>query len=172
MKTANKIMIFTLTLALLVLVMPAVKAQHPAVKDFYKQYNNDKDVHHIDIDGGIFKLMSWVTSWDNEDEETQAISRIAKNMKGLNIVVVPKRLEGQYSFKDVKKQVQKDKFSELMNIREKGSMISFYAQGEEKEVRDMIIFIDEDENYSIISVRGVLNMDDLKYLAEHHGELN
>jgi hypothetical protein len=171
MKT-NKILLITLTLALLIWAMPAVKAQHPAVKDFYEHYKKDKDVHHIDIDGGIFQLMSWVTSWNNEDENTQAINRIAKNLKGLNIVVVPKRLEDKYSFKDVKKQVQKDKFSELMNIREKGSLISFYAQGQEKEMRDMIIFIDEDEIYSIISVRGVLNMDDLKYLAKNHGVLN
>lgn len=168
----NKPARIVLMLAMLIIAMPVVKAQHPAVKDFYKQYKNDKDVHHIDIDGSIFKLMSWVTSWDNEDQESQAISRIANNLKGLNIVVVPKRLEGNYSFRDVKKQVEKDHFSELMNVREKGSRISFYAQGEEKTMRDMIIFIDEEETYSIISVRGVLNMDDLKYLAENHGALN
>jgi hypothetical protein len=172
MDRVNKPALIILTLALLIMVMPIVKAQHPAVKDFYKHYKNDKDVHHIDIDGSIFKLMSWVTSWDNEDQDSQAINRIANNLEGLNIVVVPKKLEGTYSFKDVKKQVEKDRFSELMNVREKGSLISFYAQGEEKAMRDMIIFIDEEETYSIISVRGVLNMDDLKYLAENHGSLN
>ena len=172
MRINYKIILTSLTLALLILAMPALKAQHPAVKDFYNHYKNEKDVQQLEIDGAVFKLMAWVTSWDDQDPDARAMNRLAENIKGLNIVVVPKRLEGRYSFKDVQRHVKNDRFDELMNVREEGSLISFYAQGEEKALRDMIIFIDDADNYSIISVRGVLNMDDLQYLASNHAGIN
>lgn len=168
----KKIIISAFIPILLLMAMPAANAQHAAVRDFYKHYKGNADVHHINIDGAAFKLAKWVISWDKENPESQMISRIAKNLKGLSIIVVPKRFEKEYTFKLVQERVRKDSFSELMDVRESGSRLSFYAQGEEKEVRDMIIFIDEDENYSIISVKGVLNMDDLMYLAQNHGDWN
>lgn len=170
MKTINKIILTTFTLVLLISLVPA-KAQHPAVQDFYKQHKGNDDVHHIVLDGGIFKLLTWITSWDESDEEAQALGRITKDLKGIEVIVVPKHLEGSYTFNDVQRHVKKDKFEELMNIREDNSLVSVYARGKEKEVRDMIIFIDEDDEYSIISLKGVLNMDDLKYLADHHKDL-
>ena len=167
----KKIIISSLAMALIIISAPLVNAQHPAVDDFHKFYKDKDDVHMIVLDGGIFQLLAWVASWDQSDEDAAVFKKLTENIEGLNLIVVPKAAEGKYTFADVKKHIRNDNFSELMNVREDGSLISFYAQGNEKEVRDMIIFIDDSSEYCIISVKGVLNSDDLKYLANHHKEL-
>lgn len=166
-----KIALTVLILGLLTVVVPEVQAQHQAVKDFYRDYKQHNDVHHINLDGGIFKLVSWIASWDQTDEEAEAISRITKNLKGIDIVVVPKYLKPEKDLQVVRKSLKRDRFDELMSIREASSMIHFYAQGQENEVRDMVIFVDEEDEFVILSLKGSLNLDDMKYLATHHKEL-
>lgn len=167
MKT-NKIILLTIAMALIIISAPLAHAQHPAVDDFHKFYKDNDNVHKITLDGGIIKLLAWVASWEQTDDEAVAFKKITENIEGLNIIVVPKDVETKYTFAGVKRHVQKDNFSELMNIREDGNLINVFAQGNEKEVRDMIIFIDDRSEYCIISVKGILNSDDLKYLANHH----
>ncbi|MGK7390533.1 MAG: DUF4252 domain-containing protein [Candidatus Cyclobacteriaceae bacterium M2_1C_046] len=166
-----KLALTILTLGLLIVVAPQVQAQHQSVKDFYNDYKKHNDVHRINLDGGIFKLITWIASWDQTDEEAEAISRITKNLKGINIIVVPKYLKPEKDLQLVRKGLKRDKFDELMSIREESSLLNFYAQGHENEVRDMVIFIDEEDEFVILSLKGALNLDDMKYLATHHNEL-
>lgn len=167
----TKLIILTATMGLLLLSVPQVKAQHYAVKEFHGEYKNYHDVHHIHLEGGIFKLITWITSLNSNDEEAKAISRLTNNLHGLDIVVVPKHHKPEKDLVRLKKDLKSDNFDELMNVREDGKLINFYAQDDKNEVRDMIIFIDEENEYVILSVKGTLDLEDMKYLAKHHNQL-
>lgn len=169
MTSIIKIINYKTIMVLLFIVAPiAANAQHPAVKDYYNQFDGHEDVDHIVLEGDIFKVLTWFASLDENDEEAQAFKRITDNLEGFDIVVVPKNLESKYSFLEVQKHIKKDQYHELINLREEHSLVRIYAQGEENQVRDMVIFVDDQNEYCIISLKGILNLDDLKYLASNN----
>lgn len=168
----KKLLSLPLIIGLLILAAPQAKAQYLAVVDFYNEYQDYEDVHRIELDDDIFKLISWISSWDETDKEAAAVSRITENLEGITIIVVPKQYGPEKNILRLKKELKYDDFEELISIREEGKLLDFYSQGSQDEIRDMVIIVDEVNEYVIMSLKGSLSMEDMRYLANNHEEIN
>lgn len=159
----------TLFFAILV-VGTAALAQSKTVEAFQNKYKDDRDATVVSLSGGLFELLSAVASWDESDEEAQAISRIAENIKSMQILKIPLYKSG-FDNDDIDKMradLDKENYKELMTVRDGAENVYFLTQGDKDTVKNMLILIKEDNEFAVLSIDGSLEMKDLAYLAKHH----
>ena len=144
-------------------------AQSKTVADFHQKYKDDRDATLVQLNGGLFKLLASIASYDAGDEDAQVIARISDNIESMDILSVPLFDSGltPSEFDDMRGQLRKEKYEELMEIREGRDRVSFLTQGGANEVRNMVVLIREEENAVVMNINGTLDMKDLAYLAKH-----
>lgn len=159
----------TLIFAVLVAASAAM-SQSKTIEAFHSKYKDDRDATVVSLSGGLFELLSQVASWDESDEEAQAISRIAENIKSMNILQIPLYKSG-FDNDDIDKMradLGKENYKELMTVRDGSENVYFLTQGDKNTVKNMLILIKEDNEFAVLSIDGSLEMKDLSYLAKHH----
>ncbi len=109
---------------------------------------------------------------DNEemDPDLQAIARIADGLTSMQILTVDKYDVGVTSeeISSLKKSLSKDGYESLMSMKEGRQQVNFMAQGESDELRNMLIVVDDKEEFVLISIEGVLSSEDLSYISRQH----
>ncbi|MTI20176.1 DUF4252 domain-containing protein [Fulvivirga sp. RKSG066] len=148
----------------------AALAQSKTVEEFHNKYKDDRDAKVVNLNGRLFDLFSSIASWDESDEEAQAIARIAANIKSMQILSIPLYKSG-FSDEDIakmRKDLSKEKYEELMTVRDGSDKIYFMTQGDEKTIRNMLVLIQEEEEFAVFNINGVLDTKDLSYLAKNH----
>ena len=95
---------------------------------------------------------------------------MADGIKSMQIISLPKYEVGLDSdeIKSLKSSIKKESYEELMNIKEGKETTVIYSQGKEDEVRNMLILVEEKNEFALINIDGVLKMKDLAYIASHH----
>jgi len=154
----------------IVVVSASAIAQSKTVEEFHNKYKNDRDAKVVSLSGGLFELLSSIASWDEEDEEAQAIARIAENIKSMDILSIPLYKSG-FSSEDIDKMradLGKENYEELMTVRDGNDKVYFMTQGDKNTIKNMLILIKEENEFALLNVNGSLEMKDLSYLAKHH----
>ena len=59
-----------------------------------------------------------------------------------------------------------------MSMKEGRENINILSQGSDSEIRNMLILVDNKDDFILISIEGVLSMEDLSYLSKHHNDLH
>lgn len=159
----------TVTALVVFITVGITCAQSKTVADFHKKYKDDRDATLVQLNGGLFKLLASIASYDVDDEDAQVIARISDNIRSMDILSVPLFDSGltPAEFNDMRDRLKDEKYEELMEIREGRDKVSFLAQGGSNEVRNMVVLIREEENAVVMNVNGTLDMKDLAYLAKH-----
>ncbi len=162
-------------LIILFFASTAVYSQSKSAAAFQEKYKDDRDATVVSINGSLFNLFANIAeAADEADEEAQAMARIAKNINSLKIISVPVYRSGLQpdAILQLRKDLISEKYDELMQVRDGQDRVYFLAQGDEKEVRNMYVLIQEDEDFTMLEIDGTLNMSDLSYLARHHGNID
>ncbi len=153
-----------------------LQAQNKAVHQFQEKYKNDRDASYVEITGSLFKFISEVadnvnTGDDTEtDQEMEALASVANGITSLKILSIPKYESGlkAQEITDLKSSLEKDKYEVLMSVKEGGKYIYFMAQGDENELRNMLVLIDEKDEFTLLNIDGTLTTKDLSYLTKNH----
>jgi len=163
----------TLLAALILLSATFVLGQSKSVDAFKNKYKDDRDATVITLQGNIFKLISSIADY-SDDEDAQALSKVADGIKSMQILSLPKYETGLDSeeIKQLKSNLKKESYEELMNIKEGRETVVIYSQGSEDEVRNMLILVEEKDEFVLITIDGVLKMKDLAYIANNHKKWN
>lgn len=161
--------ITTFMFALVVLSATAF-AQSKTVAKFHDKYKDDRDAKVVSLSGGLFELLSSIASWDESDEDAQAIARIADNIKSLDILSIPLYKSGfnHDDIDEMRADLSKEDYEELMTVRDGGDKIYFLTQGDKSTVKNMLILIKGEDEFALLNVNGSLDMKDLGYLAKNH----
>ena len=144
-----------------------------SVEKFHNKYREDRDATSVTITGGLFKLLGDIAEY-GEDEDSEAVARIAKGINSLHVLSVP-MFDSGLSFNEIRQlraDLASEKYEELMNVREGHETVNVLAQGSEDEVRNMIILVQDMDEFALINIDGRLSMKDLAYLAKHHKDWN
>ena len=151
-------------------------AQNKAVVDFQEKYKDDRDASYVEISGSMFKFISSISDSDNEeiDPDLQAIAKIAEGLSSMRILKIDKYASDVTSdeIADLKSSLKKDSYESLMSMKEGRKNINFMAQGEADELRNMLIIVDDKDEFVLINIDGVLTSEDLSYLSSHYNRLN
>ena len=153
----------------------AAMAQSKSADEFHNKYQGDRDATVVKLNGSIFNLVANIAAEaDEADEDAQALARIAKEINSIKILSVPVYKSGLEpdDIKQLRNDLISEKYDELMTVRDGSDRIYFLAQGDEKEVRNMYVLIQEDREFTMLSIDGRLKMADLSYLANHHKDIN
>lgn len=166
-----------LTTILAILIVPMmVMAQNKAVTDFQNKYKNDRDASYIEISGSLFKFISSISdsNGDELDPDLQAIANIADGLESMKILKIDKYSSDitQAEIDALRNSLKKDSYESLMTMREGKKNINFMAQGKENELRNMLIIVDDKDEFILINIDGVLTSQDLAYLSKNFNKLN
>jgi len=148
--------------------------QSKTVENFRNKYKNDRDAKVVSLSGGLFELLSSIASWDESDEEAMAISRIADNIRSLEILSIPLYKSG-FSHEDIDKMrsdLEKESYEELMTVKDGHERVYFLTQGDKNTIKNMLVLIREDDEFAVMNIDGSLDMKDLSYLVKHHKDWN
>lgn len=156
-------------IAALAFVSSIAFAQSKSVESFKNKYKDDRDATMVTLQGNIFKLIGSIAEY-SDDEDAQALSKVADGIKSMQVLSLPKYETGlePEEIKQLKSNIKNESYEELMNIKEGKETIIVYSQGDEDEVRNMLILVEERNEFALISIDGVLKMKDLAYIASHH----
>ena len=163
----------TTLLAALVLISTFVIGQSKSVDAFKNKYKDDRDATVVTLQGNIFKLIGSIAEY-SDDEDAKALSKVADGIKSMQILALPKYETGLDSeeIKALKSNIKKESYEELMNMKEGRETVVVYSLGNEDEVRDMLILVEEKDEFVLINIDGVLRMKDLAYIANNHKKWN
>lgn len=156
----------------LVVAPMALWAQSNAVTDFQEKYKNDRDASYVEISGNLFKFLGSIKDADNDDidPDLEALSRIAEGLESMQILSIDKYktdvAEGDIDA--LKGALKREKYESLMSIKEGRQTVNFMAQGQENELRNMLIVIDQKEEFVLISIDGILSSSDLSYISKKY----
>jgi len=166
-----------LTIILAILIAPLfVMAQNKAVTDFQNKYKDDRDASYIEISGSLFKFISSMNNSGNDemDPDLKAIAKIAEGLKSMKVLKIDKYASdlSQGEIDALKSSLKKDSYESLMTMKEGRKNINFMAQGNANELRNMLIIVDDKDEFVLINIDGVLTSKDLSYLSRNFEKLN
>jgi protein tyrosine phosphatase (PTP) superfamily phosphohydrolase (DUF442 family) len=161
------------TLMIIAMFPLLAMAQGKSVTRFQDRYMDNNEVTFVTIKGPLFKFIGSLAEYD-DDPDSQAIAGIANGINSMEILQVP-YYETDLSRDEVtsfRNGLAKESYEELMLIKEGRKVVNIMAQGGEDEIRNMLILVDEKEEFTLLSINGKLSMKDLSYLSKHHNNFH
>lgn len=162
-------------LLLLVGLGTATFAQSKTVEEFRSKYKDDRDATSVSLNGSLFQLLGTIVSFDDSGgEEAEVIARLAKNIQSMDILAIPLYKSGfdPESVEEMRSNLKKEKYDELMTVKEGSDRMYFMAKGTNSEIKNMLVLIREEDEFVLLTIHGTLEMKDLAYLAKHHKDWN
>lgn len=156
----------------LALILPiAVFAQSPAVEKFQDKYRGEKHASFVTIEGNLFKFVAGFAEMD-DDPELQAFGRIADGLRSMRVLSM-NYFDVDLSKADVanlKDDLRKEKYESLMSVKDGRQYVDIMAKGSDSEIRDIVIVVDDKDDFTLLSLEGRLSTKDLAYLSRNHKE--
>ncbi len=167
---------FAALIIILIITPLVLVAQNQAVQDFQNKYKSDRDVTYVEITGSLFKFIGSIAEGIDTDEsgetdpDMEALARVARGITSLKVLSVPKYETGlkQEEITNLRSSLEKDNYEILMTFKEGSKYIHFMAQGNEGELRNMLVLVDKKDEFTILNIDGKLTVEDLSYLARRH----
>ena len=157
--------------ALLILIPTFAFSQTKYLKDFYDKYKNHENVQDVKLQGWVLKLAS---SFSDE----QTANRILNNISYLRVLIMDEgNLVGNRDYQRLLKSARQDQFEELFRVKEKDKRIEFFIKEKGNKVSDVLILVNGEDNFVLLSLEGQLRFSDLNQLnievdgAEHFKKL-
>ena len=146
-------------------------AQSKTVDSFQDKYSDHDDATYVTIKGSLFNLVASIAEYDEDpDEDMQAFSRIADGINSMEVLKVPfyDTDLNRDEVKSLRSALEKEGYEEFLMVKEGKELINVMAQGAADEIRNMLVLIEEKEEFTLISIDGKLSMKDLSYFTKHH----
>jgi phosphatidate phosphatase PAH1 len=160
-------------LATLILVTMAslVAMSQATVKNFTDKYRNEKDATVVTLKGNVFNLLGDVAQW-SDDEEAETAARVFKGIKSMEVLSLSLYDAGisKQEITDLKNNLAKEKYEEYITAREGSQTVVVYAQGTQDNVSNMLILVQERDEFTLVNIDGTLNHKDLAYIVKHHDD--
>lgn len=162
------------TLVLIAVTGASAFSQSKSAEAFRAKYENDRDAKVVTMNGSMFELLSNIADNMEDDEESQAIARIARGIKSMQVLAVPMFRSGLEpdEVENLHNDLLKEKYEELMQVRDGAQRVWFMAQGNTNELRNMIVLVREEEEFIMFNIDGTLNMKDLAYIVDNHDDVD
>ena len=152
-------------------------AQSKSVSSFQNKYSDHEDVTYVTVKGSLFNLLGAIAEFDDDedpDEDLQALGRIADGINSMEVLKVP-YYETDLNREEVaslRNSLAKDDYEEFLMVKEGKELVNVMAQGSENEIRNMLVLVENKEEFTLISINGKISMKDLSYLSKHHGDFH
>ncbi|MDH3650545.1 MAG: DUF4252 domain-containing protein [Saprospiraceae bacterium] len=147
------------TLIIILLSIPVIlPAQSEAVDEFFAKYKGTEDV----ISLSIGRILIHMGSWFIQDPATKSIARKAKRVRLL--VNEDKNMVDPEDVTWLVRNLNREHFEELMTVRSDGTYVQILGREDERYLRDLILLVDEEDEFALVTVRCKMTYDELESL--------
>ncbi|MDH5366961.1 MAG: DUF4252 domain-containing protein [Cyclobacteriaceae bacterium] len=160
-----------LTTLILLFVASLIGSTQTTVEEFTNKYKNEKDATVVTLKGNIFSLLGDIAEW-SDDEEAEMAARIFKGINSMEVLSLS-LYDADISkeeITDFKSNLIKEKYEEYINVRDGRETVEVYAQGSKENISNMLIIVQERDDFSLINIDGSLSHKDIAYIVEHHDD--
>jgi hypothetical protein len=133
-------------------------AQNPNVKAFYDKYMDYENVTNVSLQGWVLKMAANFSDDENGEKILQKITKLRV------MVMEEQNLVSKNDYQSLVKSIEKDRFEKLMQIREGGEKIDFFIQEDGDQISNLLMLINGDDEFILVSLEGNLKFSDLKEL--------
>lgn len=161
-----KFIIFTLFLGLF--SFSNLQAQSNAIDKYFQQYVDDDRFTVVYISSKLFELIGKldVDGLDFEDKEAEAVMDIAKDLKGLRVLVAEE--DAMALYKEAKQKINTKEYEILMTVRDKdGDNVEFLVKEDANNViNELLLMVGGEDEFVLLSFVGKIDMDKISKLAK------
>ncbi len=153
---------------LLVFLAVGAFAQSSAVLNFHERFKNNGKYLSVRIEGGLLKILSNI---ETDDEDAQDMIKVLSKLESIDLHAIDKNEKDFNSayVKDFKNAIKKEKYEELMIVRDGDTKVDFLVKEKKGKISDLLMVIDENNEFVLLSFSGEI---DLQALARLSGELD
>jgi len=140
---------------LLLAVHGITNAQSKSIENFYNKYTNYDDVMDISLSGFVLKL---ATNYSDDEEADKMLRKITQ----IRVMIMDEgNLVEKSDLKSLIRDVKKDSFDELMQIRDKGNLVDFFIKEKDNKITNVLMLINSSDGFLMLSLEGLLDFSDL-----------
>ena len=145
------------------LVSTTLSYSQSVVDDFIGKYENDDAFTSVFVSPKMFDMIGKVT----DDQMEADLKDVIKDIKGLKVLRT--ETEPDKYFKEFSSSISGKNYDMLMKVREKDQNVKIFTQGSGDVVSELVILVGGENEFTLLSFIGNLNLDKLGKLA---GKLN
>lgn len=160
-----------LTALILFFMASLMGSAQSTVKEFTDKYKGEKDATVVTLKGNIFNLLGDIAEW-SDDDDAEIAARIFKGIKSMEILSLSlyDASISKEEITDFKSNLLKEKYEEYINVRDGRETVEVYAQGSKENISNILIIIQERDDFSLVNIDGSLSHKDIAYIVKHHDD--
>ena len=138
-----------------------------AIDKYFQQYVDDERFTVVYISSKLFELIGKldVDGLDMDDEEAEAILELAKDMRGLRILVSEDDSDALYE--EAKGKIDTKEYEVLMTVRNKDEEnFEFLVKEEGDVINELLMLVGGGDEFVLMSFVGKIDMEKVSKLAK------
>jgi len=143
----------------------SVHAQNDAISKYFDQYLDDDNFTVVYVSGKMFDMIAKVDIDELQDEEAQIIMDVAKDIKGLRVLVTD--IDPKQYYKQARKLVNtNDGYEVLLTVRDKGDNVNFWIKEKDNVIEELFLLVGSEDEFVMVSFLGRLDLNKIAQLAD------
>ena len=132
-------------------------AQNPVINNFVDKYQHLENVTHVNLTGDLVNLISKVKDENGDRKFVSTLDAIRvisiEDISAVSTNDISSLIQG----------IQANDYEELVRVRDGKDLVQIYLQEDKDQViTDLIIMVQEPEEFTLVSLSGQLYYDDLR----------
>lgn len=148
-----------LIILLFTALTPIATQAQSSVNKFFYEHSNHEGAISVDVGGLLIKMVARIAAEEHE------ATKILADINRLQVLVLED--ENPITNKEMRgfiSKLQKDKFEELMTVREGDTNINFFIKEKKDMITSVLILVKEADNFIMLNLRGKIKFSDLQKL--------
>lgn len=145
-----------------------VQGQNKSINQFMRKHRKTEDSYCFNVPGIVFRTVS-ATRWFVDKEEYETIEGLKLMRKVKHIKVFVSEHAETIPMQDVMNMVQGMKaknYEELITVRNEETLINFYIREKKDCIRNVLLVMNDGNEFICLSMRTKLKMSDLDVLLK------
>lgn len=136
-------------------------AQSSEIDKLFEKFSGNENVTEVNISSKMFSLFGYIDADSKEDQETLDA---LKDIKSLYLMSSESEAE-VIEMRAASKHIKKKNFEPLMTVRDGDDDIEFLIQEKDGVVSELIMLVDSDSNFLVMSLTGLIDLEKLSKLS-------
>lgn len=156
---------YLLSTIVVLLFAISVQAQNDAISKYFDRYLDDDNFTVVYVSGKMFSMIAKIDIDELKDEEAQVIMDVAKDIKGLRVLVTEENPKQYY--KEARKLINVDDgYEVLLTVRDKGDNVNFWIKETNNVIEELFLLVGGEDEFVMVSFLGRLDLNKIAQLAD------
>jgi hypothetical protein len=158
-----------LLVALLLAVSPAV-AQKKYLRKFFREYGEDAYTFKIGVGRIPLKLASWIVPASAMKENKVPLKQLLSKVQRIKVYLIAGDEDMPVSTGAIQKLkqtlIEKERFEQLVEVRDKGSIVHLLSRGKDDELGNVVILVQDEHDFVMVNLQTHLHVSDVNLLIQ------